>query len=157
MNRLMLCAGSMRRPGWKTLDADPKHAPDFLASIPPLPDAVKAQKWDEIEWIHGITSLYPWQAVQVLQEIRAVLAPGGRLVLEQPDARDAAERILAGDGSPQWLFGDPSHREPLIMNRWAYTPDSLRGLLREVGFGCVAQAVAQHHVPMRDFRMEASL
>jgi hypothetical protein len=149
VNRLMLCAGSMRRAGWQTLDADAKHAPDFLATIPPLPDAVKAQRWDEIEWVHGIASLYPWDAGVVLREILGALAPGGKLVLEQPDMRKAA-------GNPRWLFGDPAFREPLHMNKWAYTPETLFDLLKEVGFGRVEIILpAQYHVPTRDFRMEA--
>lgn len=156
MNRLMLCAGVTRCPGWKTLDVNPKHNPDFLAELPPLPAGVLIQKWDEIEWIHGITSLYPWQASEVLREVKGILNPEGKLVLEQPDARKAAHQVLI-DGNPQWFFGDPSHRQPLIMNRWAYTPETLYHVLREAGFGRVVCTEARHHVPDRDFRMEAYL
>ena len=154
MNRLMICAGPMRRPGWRTLDARLQHAPDFCAILPPLPDAVKVELWDEIEWIHGVTSLYPWEAEQVLREIREVLAPDGKLILEQPDARKAAQ-LAINAGNPRWLFGDPTLREPLIMNRWAYTPESLIDVLKEAGFGRIAILPAQHHVPARDFRVEA--
>jgi hypothetical protein len=143
----MLCAGLARREGWKTLDANPAYAPDYLASIPPLPDVVRAELWQEIEWIHGITSLYPWDAATLLEEIRAVLVPGGKLVLEQPD--------LAKADRTEWMFGDPSLRNPLHMNRWGYTPYSLAAALEQAGYPSIEILPAQHHLPARDFRIEA--
>lgn len=148
MNRLMLCAGASRRDGWKTLDANPKHEPDFLATIPPLPDSVKAVAWDEIEWIHGITSFYPWEGAQILKELKAVLVPGGKLILEQPDFNKVGQR-------PEWIFGDPSLTNPLHMNKWAYTPATLTAAMHKAGFSIIAIRVALHHLPERDFRIEA--
>lgn len=145
MNRLQIGPGLFGKPGWKSLDAD---AGDFIATIPPLPESVKAQEWDEIEWIHGITSLYPWDAAAVLKEIRAVLAPGGKLVLEQPDFDKAKHR-------PEWIFGDPTLGNPLHMNRWAYVPETLIDLLEAAGFIQMDLMAAQHHRPERDFRIEA--
>ena len=143
----MLCAGVTRRAGWKTLDASPERGADYIATIPPLPEEVKATKWDEIDWIHGIAALYPWQAEEALREIRGVLAPDGKLVLEQPD--------LSRCSTVEWIFGDPTSRDPLHMNRWGYTPISLTGLLLRLGFGRIEVLPAQHHHPERDFRVEA--
>lgn len=149
MNRLMIGPGQLRREGWKTLDADPNRGWDFVATIPPLPAAVKAIPWDEIEWIHGITSLYPWDGEQAVIEIFQVLAPGGRLTLEQPDFRQARARL-------EWVFGDAAEfKNPLLMNRWGYTPDSLTELLQRAGFAQIDILPARHHKPSRDFRVEA--
>lgn len=138
----------MRRTGWKTLDASRVYGADYIAAIPPLPEEVKAVQWEEIEWVHGITSLYPWQAREVLSEIKSILAPEGRLVLEQPDIRLCS--------TPQWIFGDPSSTDPLHMNHWGYTPISLTWLLYATGFSRVSVLPAQHHFPERDFRIECS-
>ncbi len=143
----MLCAGIVRRPGWKVLDA---KGGDFVARIPPLPSEVKEVKWDVIEWIHGVTSFYPWEALGILKEIYGVLSTGGMLILEQPDFRKAIE-----SGRVEWLFGDPVPRDPLHMNHWAYTPETLRKVLEEAGFSDIRLFPAQHHFPDRDFRMEA--
>ena len=148
MNRLMLCAGPTRRIGWKTLDANPECNPDVIASIPPLPSEVSRQLWNEIEWIHGITSFYPWDAKSLLEELRAILATDGKLVLEQPDFRKAVSR-------EEWLFGDPTFRNPLHMNRYAYAPDTLTRLLTDAGFARIEILEAIHHNPSRDFRLEA--
>lgn len=146
MNRLMLMAGSTRREGWKTLDC--KGGVDFLATVPPLPAEVAAVRWGEIEWIHGITQLYPWDAETLLREIREVLTPGGVLVLEQPNFHIASSE-------EHWTYGDPSFKDPLHMVKWGYSPQSLSALLSLCGFSRQELKPAQHHVPARDFRIEA--
>jgi len=155
----MLCSGSTRREGWKTLDSDPKHGPDFLASIPPLPAAVTRQEWDEIELIHGITTFEQWDVEPLLAALRTVLRPGGKLVLEQPDLYKVALAIVAAgpEGAPPvaWVFGDPSFHNPAHMNQWAYNPGMLSRLLRKVGFAQIEKLPAQHHYQDRDFRIEA--
>jgi hypothetical protein len=149
MKRLLLMSGIHHPEGWTTLDANPANKPDIVATIPPLPPDVWLTKWDEIEWVHGITSLYPWDGERVLKELYwAVQRPDGVLVLEQCDYHHAHWTI-------PHVFGDPEHREPLHMNRWAYTPDSLTEAVKAAGFTRVEILPAQHHVPSRDFRLEA--
>lgn len=150
MNRLSLMSGVHHPEGWVTLDANPANTPHILATIPPLPIGVTSVRWDLIEWIHGITSLYPWEAEQVLKELRGVLAPGGVLVLEQVDFRFASDC-----GAVEWIFGDPRQRDPHIMNKWAYTPTDLIRLLYKCGLTVASFQKAQHHMPDRDFRIEA--
>lgn len=147
MNRLMLCAGQTRREGWKTLDA--KGSADFTAVIPPLPPEVQRVEWDEIEWVHGISSLHKWDAIQALKEIHGVLRDGGKVVLEQPDFNEAIK------GGPEWVFGDSSHFNKWIMNRSGWTPHSLAETLQQIGFKSIQVLEAQYHVPSRDFRVEA--
>lgn len=147
-NRLMIFSGNVRREGWKTLDCNHTCGAHFKGVIPPLPMSVKAVEWDEIEWIHGITSVYPWVAAELLAELRKVIKPGGKLTLEQPDFLIAAQR-------PEWIFGDPQFQNPLHMNHWGYTPLSLSRALSAAGFSRVDMLPAQHHIPERDFRAEA--
>lgn len=150
LNCLIIGAGATRREGWKTLDANPAREPDFLGTIPPLPAEVKEALWDEVEWIHGVTSLYPWEARDVLQELHRAMAPGGKLIMEQPNFD-----ICCGFRKVASFFGDPTTENPLHMNRWSYNPESLTALLVECGFGPIELFPAQHHSPNRDFRIEA--
>lgn len=156
MNRLIVGSGTVKREGWYTLDANEANQPNFRATIPPVPDAVKALKWDVIEWIHGVGSLYPWEAAQTLKELKDCLATGGELVLEQPDLSKVAAH-LATDLSLVWcLHGDPEPQDPLHMNKWTYTQQELCQLLRHCGFSITAVKPPQHHAaPWRDFRVEA--
>lgn len=150
MKRLLLMSGIHHPEGWVTLDANPANKPDIVATIPQLPLSVmERDKWDHVEWIHGITSLYPWDAMDVLEDLASYcMAPDGLLVLEQPDFRKARWSIYH-------VFGDPKPREPLHMNRWAYTPASLAAAVRAAGFKRVEILPALHHIPARDFRLEA--
>ena len=149
MKRLLLMSGIHHPEGWVTLDANPANKPDWLADIPAFLGPLRDTVWDHIEWIHGITSLYPWDAMDALLQIRGwMIAPDGLLVLEQPDYHHAKWAIPS-------VFGDPEPREPLHMNRWAYTPESLAAAVRDAGFTRVEILPAQHHNPARDFRLEA--
>ena len=165
MRKLILCSGRQRRKGWTTLDANPAYAPDIVATIPPLPDEVSKTTWHEIELIHGIEHFYLWEAVPLLEELHAALEPGGRLTLEQPNIEYAA-KILAGELNPpkgksvsqfaMWpLYGDPSHKNKGYCHHWGWTPKTLSCALRAVGFTDITEHKAQHHYPIRDFRLEA--
>lgn len=152
MNRLMLCAGTTKREGWKTLDTNGKSNPDYWFHIPPLPRVVTDQKWDEIELIHGITSFYPWEAEQLLREIHGVLTDGGILVLEQPDL---GYILSAARFNINWVFGDPRFKNPAHMNKWAYTMKGLTSIVQNVGFKVSQIEPAQYHDLQRDFRLVA--
>ena len=155
LNFLLLCAGPIKRAGWVTLDANPEFKPDILASIPPLPKEVTGTRWHTILWSHGIGSLYPWQAEEILPQLRAALADEGVLVLEQPNARAAAGRILEDPADMWWMFGRSYKHDALNMNHWAYTPETLAGALRGAGFTRIEALPAKGGLPERDFRMEA--
>ena len=152
MNRLSIMAGiTGRREGWKTLDC--KTGADYVALVPPLPWQIRDQDWDEIELIHGIGQLYPWDAETLLKEIRAILKPDGVLILEQPNM---GFLLVGAVGAPlEWIYGDPSLKDPLHMVKWGYSPQSLSALLSFCGFTRQELKPALHHIPARDFRIEA--
>lgn len=166
MRKLLLCAGPTRPAGYVRLDANPEHAPDILAALPPLPAEARGP-WDEIALIHGIEHFWLWDAVPLLRDCHAALRPGGTLVLEQPNI-EAAARVLLGLEPPQYkgvlesamwpLYGDPAHRDTGYMHRWGYTPQTLTALLREVApWQSVTVRPQQYHTYARgrDFRVEA--
>lgn len=168
-NRLMIGAGRERRRRWTTLDADPATGADIIATLPPLPAAVCEKKWTEIEMIHVIEHFYVWEARELLAQLRKVLTVGGKLVIEAPNLQYAA-RVLCGLEKPprvakgkqgkfdMWpLYGDPRGRNPLYSHRWGYSPVTMREELVAAGFDAdtIKEKPAQHHVAIRDFRIEA--
>jgi malonyl-CoA O-methyltransferase len=64
-----------------TVDADPASGADYCTPLPPLPDGVKAQAWDQIMAVHFIEHLPVWDAETLIRECYECLAPGGALVL----------------------------------------------------------------------------
>lgn len=116
--------------------------------------------------VHFIEHLPVWQAEQLLAECYEALAPGGMLILEQPDIAYAA-RVLLNEIEPphgepgqfdMWaLYGDPTHQDELMLHRWGYTPDTLTEMVAKCGFSSEEISIkpAMYHVPARDFRLEA--
>jgi SAM-dependent methyltransferase len=167
MRKLLLCCGPTRPPGFVRLDSNPKHEPDILASIPPLPPAARGP-WDQVDLIHGIEHFLPWETAPLLREIHAALKPRGVLVLEQPNL-EAAARVLLGLDPPQYrgvlesamwpIYGDPAHEDTGYLHRWGYTPATLSALLRSVATWSRIDVLPQqfHAYAMgRDFRIEAT-
>lgn len=163
MNKLAI-GERRRRSGWTTLDGSGK--PDILATVPPLPEQVTAQLWDEIEMIHVIEHFPLWEARDILLSCWQILKPGGKLVLEQPNIEYAAKVLLGQERKPRghkdqfdmWpLYGDPSHKDRSYCHCWGYTPKTLTDELLRVGFNpdAISTLRARSHFPVRDFRIEA--
>ena len=169
MNLAVGC-GSQRKgdPGWMTLDANPESGADFICELPPFPEAVTRQLWNTVEMIHVLEHFYVWDAKGILKNIYELLSPSGVLVLEQPNLEFCARVLLGQAKCPgrfdpeqcsMWgFYGDPNHRDPHMIHRWGYTPDSLRQLLVECGFDGegITQRRAKHHLRRRDFRLEVT-
>ena len=52
------------------------------------------------------------------------------------------------------LYGDPAWKDPLMMHRWGYTPESLKRVLSEAGLVDVRQEPAQFKLrEPRDMRV----
>ncbi len=157
MRRLLLCAGGHREPGFVSHDGGSYHGspPDISGIIPPLPAAIREQQWDLIWWRHGITSLYPWDAADVLTQLYRVLSADGILRLEQTDSVKTLKIALKQpEDYMKWVYGDPDLREPLHMLRWGYTKATLLDALEKAGFTYV-QEVPPSRWETRDFAFEA--
>lgn len=161
--KLLLLSGKTRRTGWVTLDGDPQVRPDIVRMLPPL--ALPLGSCQEIELCHGIGHFYKWEAEALLKEMYVALSPHGILTLEQPNLQWAAEVLagvreapagLAPGQADMWpIYGDPNHRNPLHSIKWGWTPQTLKEALLAAGFQKVELQRAQHHVPERDFRIQA--
>lgn len=179
MNRLMLGVGELadeyHKHHWKTLDGDAKTNPTYVATIPPLPEEVKAIAWDEICAIHFIEHLHEETALELLADIYAVLKPGGSLILEQPNLEWICKAILGQVPIPtkyawtqgeerwftMWALYAPPHcvqANELQRHRWMYTPDTLKIAVVTAGWDKhkVYTGRALTHVPERDFRLVAT-
>lgn len=168
MNKLLLCCGPTRPPGFIRLDSNPAHEPDIIAEIPPLPPQVLAKEWDVVELIHGIEHFWEWSVRPLLAAVHEVLKPGGLLVLEQPNLEEAC-RVFVGITPPQYrgklesamwaIYGDPAHRDPGYHHKWGWTPETLANALRDSSpWSRIELLPQQYHTYAmgRDFRIEAT-
>jgi SAM-dependent methyltransferase/glycosyltransferase involved in cell wall biosynthesis len=120
---------------------------------------------EEVLAVHVVEHIWRWEVADVLREWTRVLQPGGRMVLECPNLLSAAQELIrnpvaaAGPGPEgqrsMWVFyGDPRWRDPLMIHRWGYTPQSLAALMAEAGLVNVRQEPAQFKLrEPRDMRI----
>jgi SAM-dependent methyltransferase len=165
--RLNLGCGDKILPGYVNVDVVEARAgmrPDVICDLHDLAPFDDASA-DEILSVHVVEHFWRWEVREVIREWARVLKPGGRMVVECPNIRSACETFLQDperfsreDQEGQrtmWVFyGDPKWKDPLMIHRWGYTPESLKALLAEAGLREVRQEPAQFKLrEPRDMRV----
>jgi SAM-dependent methyltransferase len=165
--RLNLGCGDKIVPGYVNVDVVEARAgmrPDVICDLHDLAPFADASA-DEILSVHVVEHFWRWEIASVLREWVRVLKPGGRMIVECPNIQSACQAFLdnpvenAHDDQrgqrTMWVFyGDPKWKDPLMIHRWGYTPESLRELLSEVGLRDVRQEPAQFKLrEPRDMRV----
>ena len=165
--RLNLGCGDKILPGYVNVDVVEARAgmkPDVICDLHDLAPFEDASA-DEILSVHVVEHFWRWEIRDVLREWIRVLKPGGRMIVECPNILSAAQDLLQSpveaareDQSGQrtmWVFyGDPKWKDPLMIHRWGYTPESLGALMGEVGLAQVRQEPAQYKLrEPRDMRV----
>ena len=165
--KLNLGCGDKILPGYVNVDVAPSRGgrePDVICDLRDLHPFATGTV-DEILSVHVVEHFWRWEVVGVLREWVRVLKPGGLMVLECPNLRSACEQFLAnpeafsGPGPEgqrtMWVFyGDPAWRDPLMVHRWGYTPQSLAQVMSEAGLTQIRQEPAQFKLrEPRDMRL----
>lgn len=165
--RLNLGCGDKILPGYVNVDVVETRAgmkPDVICDLhdlAPFDDGCA----EEVLSVHVVEHFWRWEVLDVLKEWARVLKPGGRMVIECPNLESACRAFLANPAQfsredqngqrTMWVFyGDPAWKDPLMVHRWGYTPDSLQALLAEAGLSDVRQEPAQFKLrEPRDMRV----
>ena len=167
MIKLNLGCGDKIIPGYINVDIDSERysdkKPDILCDIKKL--TFNDNYADEILSVHVIEHFWRWEALDVLKEWVRVLRPGGKMIIECPNLKSACEEFLknpdgfSGPGAEgqrtMWVFyGDPKWKDPLMVHRWGYTPNSLGRLMHEAGLVNLRQEAAEFKLKEpRDMRI----
>lgn len=165
--RLNLGCGDKILPGYVNVDVVESRAgmkPDVICDLHDLVPFGDASA-DEILSVHVVEHFWRWEIRDVLREWMRVLKPGGRMIVECPNLASACRTFLENpeqfakeDQNGQrtmWVFyGDPKWKDPLMIHRWGYTPESLKALLEEIGLADVHPEPAQFKLrEPRDMRI----
>jgi len=141
-------------PGY--INVDIREDADVVADLRVLP--FEDESADEILSVHVVEHFYPWEIGEMLDEWIRVLKPGGKMILECPNIMKAAQYLLDGqhDQFCMWVFwGDPGHRNPYMMHKWGYTPETLSALMARHRLREIVERPAQFKLKeKRDFRVE---
>lgn len=114
---------------------------------------------DELHNYHFIEHVFLWEAENLVKEFYRLLKPGGKIILECPDIMKCAKNLLkgAGDQFCMWgLYGDWGHRDPYMMHKHGYHPESIKKLLSSAGFVKIQVLPPKTHGARinRDMRIE---
>ena len=165
--KLNLGCGDKILPGFINIDTAPARAgkrPDIIADIRNLKN-LKSSIADEILAVHVIEHFYYWEVIPLLQGWKRLLKPGGKLILECPNLLSACIEIVnnpelrskpgrEGQLSMWPLYGDPAWEDPLMIHKWAYTPQSLMEVVQLAGFSRPQQEAAEYKLrEPRDMRI----
>ncbi len=165
--KLNLGCGDKILPGYVNVDVVEARAgmrPDVVCDLHDLSAFADASA-DEILSVHVVEHFWRWEIADVLREWLRVLKPGGRMIIECPNIHSACRTFLEnpvefaredrGGQRTMWVFyGDPAWKDPLMIHRWGYTPESLAALLAEAGLADVRQEPAQFKLrEPRDMRI----
>lgn len=115
---------------------------------------------DEVMNFHFIEHLYNWEAIHMVKEFYRLLKPGGLVIIECPDVLKSARNLLKGqrDQMGMWgLYGDWGHKNPYMMHKHGYSPETLGQLLKSAGFKHIVVKDPKTHGRRidRDMRIEA--
>ncbi|MGE5098009.1 MAG: methyltransferase domain-containing protein [Betaproteobacteria bacterium] len=165
--KLNLGCGDKILPGYVNVDVVEARAgmkPDVVCDLHDLAP-FSDDSAEEILSVHVVEHFWRWEVRDVLREWVRVLKPGGRMIVECPNILSACEALLAnpreaaqederGQRSMWVLYGDPKWKDPLMIHRWGYTPESLRELMAQAGLRDVRQEPAQFKLrEPRDMRI----
>ena len=165
--KLNLGCGDKILGGYVNVDVVEARAgmrPDVICDLHDLAPFADASA-DEILSVHVVEHFWRWEIGDVLREWVRVLKPGARMIVECPNIqsacqtflenpRDAARQDQAGQRTMWVFYGDPKWKDPLMIHRWGYTPESLQALLAEAGLADVRQEPAQFKLrEPRDMRV----
>ena len=156
--RLNIGCGKRVIHGWVNVDMTDGPGVDVVAGMHDLP--FEESSCTDIMAIHVLEHVYPWEAEVAVSEFIRVLVPGGRLALEMPDFYKCCVNVakeVRHHKHPDMLglfglFGDHQTKDPLMMHKWGYTPESLGALLQKHGFSNIRSESTLYHPSGRQNR-----
>jgi SAM-dependent methyltransferase len=166
--RVNLGCGDAPLEGFVNIDARPDARADLRLDFRDLVTAFAPGALSEAVMLHSLAYLNLWQSRDLFKTIISLLAPGGRLIVETPDAEKCARRILASGGRRDekallegvrglFAFGQEHLREErdYAPYAFAWTGWHLKRELEAAGFTRVRVLEPRTHVAWRDVRVEA--
>jgi predicted SAM-dependent methyltransferase len=130
---LIVCAGTRLKEGWTSHDVQGNV--DIKCDFWDLPEHVKPESCDKIEFTHALEHFAMGDTLAVLHQLKTMLKEGGEIYIEVPNFYWHAEQIIQNPKNRQiveYAFGGQLDKYDFHYN--GFTPEILAEDLREVGF-----------------------
>lgn len=154
VTKINLASGRMYIEGYLNVDdlsMNPKSKVDIKSDIKTFKR--KGESVDEIIVSHFMMYLLPDEAQLLINRWYEWLKKRGELIIETSDAYKIAEMILDDYENIGQMFGYGA----TAGHKWAYTPESLKKMLKCAGFKrIVVSRGGSHNRPDRDFTIIAT-
>lgn len=119
----------------------------FLNVLQPW-DAYEDGSIEEIVMISCIEHFTKKEAEFIISEIKRVLKPGGKLIIDFPDLKKDFEDYYVSD--PEWFMELVycNHKNEYSCHKWGYTMETFRNLLGDGWQSVKWNTVVKHDYPM---------
>ncbi|MHA1300273.1 MAG: class I SAM-dependent methyltransferase [Candidatus Helarchaeota archaeon] len=143
--KLNLGCGNNYKPGYINIDKFNKNLADKICDIENLP--FKNNSVDLIEALQLIEHFDYIHCKYVLSEWFRVLKPNGVLIIETPDLVNTCKKFVSQDlesnkSTLNWIYGIDSKG---LQHKSGFSFDSLKNLLKEIGFENIIQEKQKTH------------
>lgn len=154
--KLHLGCGKKILSGYVNIDA---NCGDVHGDIRDL-SAYENNSVDEILAVHVWEHFWLNEVLGIAKEWKRVLKPSGKLILEMPCQEKVFDLISLGATQQNltlWaMYGDPSTiRSEQDLHKWLWSAKDVSFTLNHAGFESIVLLEPQHHVAIRDMRIEA--
>lgn len=131
--KLVVAAGDRRLDGFLHHDIQDLPGLDYVCEFYELPAKLEG-KMEEIHFTHALEHFPMNESVKVLETLKSMLQPGGKLYIEVPNLYWNAEELVRNPRSRQnveYIFGGQLNKWDFHYN--GYTPEILAEDLRKAG------------------------
>lgn len=125
---------------WVNVDVRPEVNPDVVWDMENIPYPFKDAEFDLV-LLKDVLEHVSWRMIDdVIKEVRRILKPGGRLIIQCPDLEAIATKVILSPrhGSDYralsyWVYGSGDYGPPSF-HRAGFTMRAMERLLRAHGF-----------------------
>lgn len=132
--KLVLCANTRQLEGYKHHDILPLPGIDYICELFDIGKLVSLESYEEIQFTHALEHFPRAETQDVLELIRSLLIPGGRLYLEVPNFAWHARLVMEGRDKDAVYYAFGGQLDQWDFHKAGFTPMILEEQLQLAGF-----------------------
>lgn len=132
--KLVLCANTRQLEGYKHHDVLDLPGIDYVCELFDIGKYVEPESCEEIQFTHALEHFPRADTQNVLELIRALLIPRGRLYLEVPNFAWHAKLVMEGKDKEAVYYAFGGQLDEWDFHKTGFTPRILEDQLELAGF-----------------------
>lgn len=132
--KLVLCANTRQLEGYKHHDILPLPGIDYVCDLFDIGKHVEPESCEEIQFTHALEHFPTAETQDVLELIKSLLKPGGKLYLEVPNFAWHAQLVRDGKDKEAVYYAFGGQLDAWDFHKTGFTPRILEEQLQLAGF-----------------------